>query len=304
MVRDSTRPAQQETTTPAPGRLGWRDWLALYRLRDWEHKINQLRLLCYVGLSYALSGAAWDGRFALLLATITVMLVFAGIWSDYWDFRLEGQRNALATLVRQEKLSAAQALAMALAPVPPLVIFMWLTLRAAIEPIAPLLLLGLLLLVTTYASPPLRFKARMPFGFFATPLGVTGAFLAVWGTVASWRPLAGWMAALVFLFQCYAECLHILDEASVPGETNKLPEGVARQWAPRLPLCSAVFSATLAAVWPMFAAGMLGGLLRYRTVRRVAPAQLHALRRRLWGPLLCLPEFGFYGLAGLLRWVP
>ncbi len=282
-------------------RATWWDWLAVYRLRNWEHKVNLSRFLLYVVLAWMMAGAPWGWRISGVLIAVTALLMYAGAWSDYWDFVLEGQRNALGMLVRGAALSQRQALGMVLLPLPAVIGLSVLAATLAVEPATGAILGALTVLVTVYASPPVRLKVRRPLGFFAAPLGAALTFVAAWGSVASWRPLTWWMACALFLFHCYAECLHVMDDASVPGETRKLPFRTARLWAGRLPLCSVVWTGALALRWPVFVVGIAGGLVRWLAVRSMDGQALHRQRVQIWSPLLFLPEFCVYGVIGALH---
>jgi len=277
--------------------------LAVYRLRDWKHKVNMVRALLYVVLAYAMAGALWAWPMGCALVMFLLFLMYGGVWNDYWDWSLEGQRNALGTLVHDGALSRRQSLWLTVLPLPVVIVLSVLTSTMAVEPAVGSIFVVLIVLVTVYASPPVRFKVRVPWGFFAAPTVTTLMFLAAWGVVSPWRRLTVAMALSLFLFHCYAECLHVLDDAAIPGETRKLPVAAARRWAEWLPVLSVAYTGVLAWTWPMFTAGVLGGLIRWRTVRSTGAdqVQLHRHRTRLWSPLLCLPEFCVYGVAGLLK---
>ncbi len=285
-----------------PCALSLVEWLQFYRLQDWEHKINLTRLLLYVVLGWAAAGTTNIQGLLRASAALAAVLMFAGAWSDYWDFRIEGQRNRLSTLVQGGRLPVRFALPLALAPLPAAAVFMWAGSRVAVEPAVGLLLVFLLGFLALYAAPPVRFKARVPFGFFAAPIGAAATVLIGWGMVAPWNAVTIPLAALVLLFHCYAECLHVLDDVIVPGETRKLSVQAAQGLVRWFPLGSAACAAIFSVRHPMFLLGVLCGFVRRRALSRLQTHdnRLHAARTNLFNPVFCLPEFLAYAIVGWL----
>ncbi len=276
-------------------------WLQFYRLTDWEHKVNLTRLLLYGVLGVCASGTLLPGPLALVLVFSTSLLMFAGAWSDYWDYKLEGQRNALAAMLSCGHLDPGHALFFVLAPLSAALISSLLLLRASAQPASGFLAISLIIFLTAYAAPPLRLKSRIPIGFLAAPLGASLMALIAWGATAVWRPAAGWLALLLFAFHCHAECLHVIDDDSVAGETRKLPPGVATAWGKWFPLGYAFLAGLIGVRSAVFFTGVIGGLIRYFAICRMLarPSTVHRTRTRLWSPIFCLPEFLVYGAAGL-----
>jgi len=275
--------------------------LCFFRAIDSGGKVSGLRPLGYTLLGYAFA-APMSASIALTnTLLITAVLLFFGAYGNFWDWRLQGERNATALVIRRCRFSAEHALALSCTP--------WLLIfavgipvvRAGLSSQAVLLLAVIAAIGIAYITPGLRLKVRRG-GFLWTPWVACLLFLQAYGVQG--KPLmVPWvlvLCALLWLFQFQAELLHLLDDRlHDPREPHRLSMPQLTRWLRRLPAIA--FWVSVAALWisPWFLNTACWSLWRLWSLRRASVERLTMIRRKLWHPVWSLQEFAVYGLLGI-----
>lgn len=252
-----------------------------------------------MALAYALAGQ-WRGwPMALNALAVCGLFMFANAFDDYWDFRLQREPNALSTQVAAGRLTPARALGLACAPlllVPPLLL-------AA----APLSLASgaihwriaaALAVCLAYSLPPVRLKDRLPWGFLTAPVLAPLLFTL---SVVVLRPMDAFLARfvwLLFLFQAYAEAIHVVDHAGHRPPPRKLSVPAAQRLMRWLPLASLASALVFALSHRAYLLTACASVFRWRTAHRLSMEQLSRHRRDLLSPLWSLVEFVAYAALG------
>jgi hypothetical protein len=276
--------------------LAPREWLELYRVLPWGHKVSNVRLLLYPLLAYVVAGPGDGGLRALNLAALLGLLMFQGATNDYWDYRTSGERNRLGVTLEHlcpPARSVRLWLVAPLAAVPPIIgVLGW---NQPWHPAIGLLLLGALVALA-YSTPPLRLKARRPWGMLAAPCLTTCMFLEALVLEAPLTAAPAAILLLLFLFQLHAEAIHSLANPSAHAE--KCTDETARRVALVLPVAYVVVALPLALWKPWFWLSVLCGLIRLAAVRRIPVSRLREQgHATLTSPVLCLYEFAAYALV-------
>jgi hypothetical protein len=277
--------------------LSVREWLELYRVLPWGHKVSNVRLLLYPLLAYAIAGPGdWTLR-ALNLAALQGLLMFQGAMNDYWDHRLCAERNRFGvtlSLLRPSRRRVAFWLTAPLGASLPIVAL--LAREHPAHPAIGLLLLGALLAVA-YSLPPLRLKARRGWAMLVAPCLTSCMFLEALVLEGPPRPVAAALLVLLFLFQLYAEAIHSVVNASAHQEKCTTENAWRLAWY--LPAAHALVGLVLAAGNPWFVLSAVAGIVRLVALRRTPFSRLREQGQSgLTSPVLCLYEFAAY--AGLL----
>jgi hypothetical protein len=283
--------------------LSAREWLELYRVAPWGHKVSNVRLLLYPLLAYGIAGPGdWTLR-VLNLAALQGLLMFQGALNDYWDHRVSGERNRFGlTLARLSPSPRRVAfwLAAPLAASLPIVALLGRDHKA--HAAIGLLLLGALLAVA-YSLPPLRLKARRGWAMLVAPWLTTCMFLEALVLEGPPRPATVALLALLFLFQLYAEAIHSVANAS--SHEEKCTTQTAWDLAQGLPAVHAAVGLMLAAGNPWFALSTVAGVVRLFALRRASVSRLRERGQSgLTSRVLCLYEFAAYAVLfafGVLR---
>lgn len=302
-IDQPTRPCYNDgvvVTTSGHVRLrtSVKEQLQFYRLLPWQQKVSNARLLLYALLGYAIAGQWHLPIIALNTLALLGLIMFQGALNDYWDFRCSGEQNVLGTQIQSSRLTQRQAIGWIVAP---LALTLPMFLMARTWPyswgVPALLMIGAALAVV-YSMPPARLKQRSWLGVLMAPLLTTLMFLEAVTVLKPATLFVDLLAVLLFLFQWYAELLHVL--ATATYHPPKWPHALAQQGLKTLPLVSGILAVGLALRYPIFWLSVFGAGMRYVAFRRCA---LRA--RAVWySPLLSVYEFAGYGLLGLARLVP
>ena len=279
-----------------------RECLVCYHAIPWEHKTAGTRGLLYVLLAYAMTGQwAWLPMLLNVVAALGV-LMFAGAFDDYWDYRLSRDNNFLALHIAAGCMSQPQALLWSCAPLA-------LTLPLlAVSPalglpfqVIGLVLAGAVALLVGYSMPPIRLKDRMPWGFFVCPVLASLLFLESWLLLTPLNLFAMLFAVLLFAFQCYAEAMHVIDNVLGERVITTIRFSTAVHLFRHLPLVSLVTALGFALVSPRYLITAGCSLIRWVAVRRLVVERIHAVRRQLWNPVWLLYEFVAYACVGIFH---
>lgn len=278
------------------------DFLAFYHVKPWEHKTSGLRGLLYVFLAYAMSGQwAW---LPMLLNTVAALgvLMFAAAFDDYWDSRVRAERNVLTLHVAAGSLSPGQALLLSCAPLLLTLPVLGLApmLGLPLQAIGLVLAAGVVLLVG-YSVPPIRLKEQAPWGFFVCPVLASLLFLESWRLLTPLTLFAMLFAIFLFIFQCYAEAMHVIDNVLCGRAIRTVSFTTAVSLFHRLPVISLVASLGFTLLSPLYLITAGCSAIRWLAVRRLDFGRLHRIRRQLWNPVWSLYEFVAYACAGIFR---
>lgn len=265
--------------------------LRLYRILGWRQKLPLVRLMGYLFLGYAFGLGQDFVRVPwrpLLLNTLAILglLMFSFASNDFYDYFLEGDENYLGCWMERKGLGRRRALFLSSLPLP--LVFLSLPYYPSF-----FLALGALLLFAAYSLPPLRLKGRRVGRVLISPLVALLLFFEGALLLGGWSPVVLQMGTLVFLFHCYMEGLHFLDDMEA-----KLPE---KNWVFRrvrlLPLLPLAVSLLFSFSNPLFLTTTVFSAFRMYTLR---PSGFHEQRARLLEPPVLAEEFLIYAGGSLL----
>lgn len=275
------------------------DVLQFYHLKAWRQKIGG-RPLLYVALAYALAGQWRWWPMVLNALAVCGLFMFANAFDDYWDFRLQREPNALSVHVAAGRLTPTSALLLTCAP---LLLVMPLPLAAAQLSLPSdtirWMIAATLAIVLGYSVPPVRLKDRLPWGFLTAPVLAPLLFTL---SVVVLRPMDAFLARfvwLLFLFQAYAEAIHVVDNAGSRPPPRKLSAAAARRLMQWLPLASLASALVFALSHRAYLLTACASVLRWRAARQFSAEQLSRHRRNLLSPLWSLFEFVAYAALGV-----
>lgn len=263
-----------------------RDLLYFYRLKTWRNKLSCLRFLGYPAIGFALSPTINPWKAGLDTLAIVGVSMFAYTINDYFDFKRLGEENFLSRWMKQgaseRKILGTTFLPLSLFP---LVILM--------NSLSFLTLLTILLLTSAYSAPPLRLKERRG-GALIPPLC---APLLMFQAHVSLSPSPSLevllLSPILFLFQSYMECLHILDVKPRPGRILTTLKAI--------PLGSIFLSAIFSLLNPIFLVTLTSSVIRAWGVRHVGPeTDFLKLRSNVLGKAVFGEELLGYVGVGLL----
>lgn len=255
--------------------------------------------MLHVLLAYAVAGhwAVWPMALNAI-ATLGVFM-FIAAFDDYWDYRTGTVNNFLTKQIDRDHFNPNQALFWVCAPLALTVpLFVAAHLIGVAGGIISLALGAAIALIVFYAVPPLRWKERFA-GSFVAPALVSIVFLESVSVVAPVGLFVVLLSALLFLFQWYAEMLHVIDIGLQGQPKRGLSLPVALKMLRGLPVLSCLVSASMAFVNPIFLVTTCGALTRWLAVRRLPVEVVPQARRNLLNPVWSLWEFAVYALVSL-----
>ncbi len=268
----------------------------LYRLRTWENKLQSIRPLGYVVFAYLLSVHNFSWISILNLFAVSLIILSAYIFNDYYDWNIRQDWNYLYKYLREHKISKLTLYLLLFTPIILSVVASFLVAWFLMD-----LWIGLLLLIggflgLSYSIPPLRLKDRR-FGPIIFPIASSLLFLESLSIYGAIPPIGIIFTILVFLFQSYLEALHLIADSLDPHEIIRLSPRVIGQIAPSLLVAYCLFCLfSYFYTHPVFILGVLSSMLRFRTVRGLTPHQILKQRRNIWSPLVFSEEFVAYGI--------
>lgn len=293
-------------TQPLPWRPPIRagDLVQFYRLRSCQTQVSGQRALLYTVLGYLMAPHAAP----LLLIVINTLLIailfmFFGAYNNYWDWRLRGEHNQTQAVICEQGYPPALVAMLLAAPWLVMALLIGLAHRLGLSAVSESSLGVLAILGFAYMTPGVRLKDR-PLSFFMAPLWACLLFLQAFtllGVHAIGSSLA-MLCGIIFLFQCYAELLHRLDDAicqHAPVDVQVVSR-LTRQLR-RVPLLALGGGLIAATFTPLFLNTVLWSLVRLWSLRRLPLERVGHVRMRIWCPAWSLYEFVVYGLASTLH---
>ncbi len=267
-----------------------KEYLYLYRVVNWRDKISGVRPVAYIFLGYLMAGRGNFNLFYIFLNTAAVLgvLIFVYLVNDYYDWKLHGEKNYLS-----EKTEKVYGWYFILPMIPAALLNFFIPARALV-----LFWTGFALILL-YSLPPLRLKERKVWGFLVPPAGVTLLFLQGYILLESPGINMLLFCAIIFLFQCYLEALHVLEDSFSRTEVRKIKETPrAMALFKMLPLVSLAVSAGFIFFNRIFIVTAVFSLVRVAALKGFTMDHVRKVRRNFLLPHLSLYEFGVYGSLG------
>ena len=274
-----------------------KDFLYFYRILNWENKISGVRPIGYTFFGYLMAGKFEFLPIIFNTSAIFGALTFCYSLNDYFDWKIQKERNFLAAKIQEGKISEKQALIYCFFPL------IFLLPIFLINPgISLLIYLIGFSLILFYSLPPIRFKQRKFWGFIVPPLGATAIFLQGYSALSFLNLDIILLAVIIFLFQSYLETFHVFEDSLVKEEIKKIahPKAIL-DLLKRLPLASLIVSLGFALLNPFFFINSFFSLIRFSAVRRFKIENIRKVRRNIFSLHWSLYEFGIYGILGLLH---
>lgn len=271
----------------------WAAGLRFYRVTTWGAKIGWWRAMGYVFLGFLLSERP-DLRTAVLdAAGIFAAFMFVFAIDDYFDWRLEDDRNFLRSAVESGQLGRREALLLCLLPLPAA-----LTLMASLPRDAFVLGLAFLAVAGLHSIPPVRFKRNQAAGFLSSPL--CAGILFLHGFSVGGEPGRGalLMAVLLAAFHAYMDLFHATGYLVQAGDATAARRLAFLKLSPAAPL---LLSLAFSLQDPLFLTSSVSWLVRAAALRRVGlSTDYRAVRQAVFSPVWFLAEFAAYAL--IARW--
>lgn len=268
-----------------------------YRLKNLNSKLSALRPLGHLFFGYLIAFHFELQPIMLNTTAVVGVLVSSYALNDFFDWKIQKERNFLSDLIASGKIR--KNFALLLSALPLLLSFLVFLTDSRVSIF--LFLVGAVLSIT-YSIPPFRFKERGVIGLVISPITMVilflqGYFLFGEGTLAVLI-----LALILLLFQSQLEFLHTLEDSTVEKEVRKINNQVALKWLKTLPLLS-IFVALIATFYyPLFFVSIVFSFLRFYSYKNFSLNEAAAARRNLLSLKLSLYEFGLYGFFATLGW--
>lgn len=274
-----------------------KEYLYFYRILNWENKISGIRPIGYTLLGFLVAGHF--NFLPLLFLSLAELgaLMFVYSLNDYFDWKIQKERNFLSSRIKEKKISEKQALFLSFLPAALLFFIVFVGKPLPIY----LFLIGVLLLFF-YSFPPLRFKDKRILGFLIPPLAIFIHFLRAYLVFEVINIDVILLAVLVLFFQGYLETLHVIGDSQIKEEIVKVKPEKALQLLKYFPLASVLLSIIFALFNSIFLISTIFSLVRLKALTKFKIKNIHQIRVNLFSPELSLYEFGIYGVLGLLGW--
>lgn len=276
-----------------------KEYLYFYRILNWENKISGIRPIGYTFFGYLMAGRL--DFFIIFLNSLVIFGVLSFWYSlnDYFDWKIQNEKNFLATKIKKNELNQRQALIYCFLP---LILSLLLFLIIKPDNLYPLFLFLVIFFLTTfYSAPPLRLKQKRFLGFLVPMVGAPILFLQGYVVLGPLTISILLLAIILLLFQGYLEMLHIIEDYQAVGEPKKLPLNRAIDFLRYFSLASFMLSSFFILINPFFAVSTIFSLVRFMSLKKFAVKYVHTIRRNLFSLSFSLYEFGIYGLFGILR---
>ncbi|MEK7188085.1 MAG: hypothetical protein AAB691_04540 [Patescibacteria group bacterium] len=275
-----------------------------YRILHWGEKISSLR-----PLGYTLFGYVFASHFSLLAMTLNLLLG-AGILTasyflnDYYDWKLQHERNFVSREPQVQKHMVwyfSFPLLISLAAGTILVSQSYVSLPS----LAPLLLAAVLSFL--YSFPPVRLKDRKGIHFFIFPVCVTLLFLASILMFGSFSKIIVAFSLIIFLYQCYLESLHQIQDIFEIHESRKLASPNQARRIAQILLGVYIGVALILSILinlPFFLISALFGGVRLLRLFQVRLVAIGRERRHIFSLLVSAEEYILYSfllLVGLIQ---
>lgn len=274
-----------------------KEFLYFYRIINWENKISGVRPIGYTFFGYLMAGTF--SFLPLFLNTLAIFgaLIFCYGLNDYFDWKLQKEKNFLSYKLKNKELAKKEALEYYFLPLAFLVPFFF------IASILSLIIFWIgFLLILFYSVKPIRFKKIKFLGFIFPPFAVSLLFLEGYSVLGVFNLNIYLLAILIFIFQCYLEAFHVLEDSKIKEETKKIKNiKNIEKIVKNLPLFSFALSISFSFINPVFLITSLFSMIRFFSLRRIdTKREINKIRRNVFLPQWSLYEFLIYGIFSLL----
>lgn len=275
-----------------------KELLYFYRILNWENKISGARPIGYLFLGYLIAG-----NFDFLLIFLNTFAIFGVLifcygMNDYFDWKIQKEKNFLSYKLKKKEITDKEALKYYFLPLAFCIPFFIIASKISLI----IFLMGFLFILF-YSVRPIRFKKIKFLGFIFPPLAVSLLFLEGYSILGIFNIDVYLLAILIFIFQCYLEAFHVLEDSKIKEETKKIKD-VKRieKIAKTLPFFSFILSIFFSLINPFFLITSFFSIIRFFSLRKVnIKKEINRIRRNIFLPQWSLYEFLFYGILGLLH---
>lgn len=278
-----------------------KELLYFYRILNWENKISAVRPLGYAFFGYLMAGELIFLPIFINSLAVFGLLIFGYALGDYYDFKKSEEGSFLSSKIIKGELSEKKAFIYCLAPLIFTIPFFFL---GKVFPVAKLTIIiffiGFLILAS-YSAPPFRIKERKLYGFFIIPLGTTLLFLGSFSLLGNFDLTTFFLIILLFIFQCYIETRHVLEDSLMKEEVKKMSQAKGIKLLKRLPLISLIFSLGFSFYNLAFLITSFFSLIRIIALRNFKIEDVWRIRKNLFLPHWSLYEFLIYGALGIFH---
>lgn len=278
--------------------LRTKDFLYFYRILNWKNKISGIRPIGYTIFGYLMAGNFYFFPIFLNAIAVFLVLIFCYGINDYFDWKFQKEENFLSFKLKHKKIKETEALIYYFLP-----LFFLIPILYFIPKHSLIIFLIGFFLIFLYSAPPLRFKKIKFFGFILPPLAVSLLFLEGYSILGFFYRDIFLLTFLIFLFQCYLEAFHVLDDFYNEKETKKIKklkfiEGIIKI----TPIFSAVFSLLFIFFNPFFLISFIASLIRFFSIKeKNLSNEIFRIRRKIFSFEWFLYEFLIYGILGILK---
>jgi hypothetical protein len=255
-------------------------------------KVGSARLLFYPLAGFCLNRSFQPWLFAADLALVFSGILFATALNDYYDHKLENERNALGESLGDDASASAAKLKLLIA-VPLILPFsilypLW---KLGAPPASIAALFASLALGILYCAPPFRWKGKKLLGILAPPLGLYLIFLQAAILSGPLDALGIAYAILLLAFAWHLEFLHLADDATKKNEIPRMSAEKAMRAAAAVSAGAAVAGAALTALSPLFAIPAFFWCVRRFAVKRAKENGVGKPRLSPFSRIYCVEEF-------------
>jgi hypothetical protein len=280
--------------------MNLKETLYFYRILNWNEKISGSRPIGYTFLGYMMAG---ELKILPIIFNLFVILGVLSFWysiNDYFDFKIQKEKNFLATKIKSGELSERKAILFCLLPLLLMVFLLFIIKKHNYQSLYYLLII--FILTTFYSIPPVRIKKRKFLSFLIPPVGASLLFLQGYTILREPTLSIILLSIILFMFQLFLEALHIMEDFTKEKEIKKIknPDNIIA-FIRKLPLLSILISLFFSFINLWFLTTTLFSFLRYIYVRKVTFVNIHNIRTNLLSPIWSLYEFMVYGILGVLN---
>jgi len=277
-----------------------KELLYFYRLRNWENKICGLRVICYAIFGYMMAG-----QFDFLLILVNTLAIFGVMMcyyplADYFDYKVEKERNFLASKIEKSELSVKELPFYILLPLLLIFPLVFINRLFSLNPVPIILLFLGFALLFIYSFPQTRLKERKITGIVVAPLGAALLFLQAYSLLGDLNLNILLLFILVLVYHYYLEMLHIIDDYFIKSKTGEVKIEKSLKLLEKIPLVSLIISLLFSFFNLIFLITVPFSLIRMRAVNKIKIENIHKMRSNIFSPLLSIYEFGIYGILGVL----
>lgn len=250
-------------------------------------KVGSARLAFYPLAGFCLNARFEPWLFAADLAVVLPGVLFATALNDYYDYKLEGEGNALGrALERGAKLKTLFAVPLLL---PFAALYPLWTLGA--PPVSIAALFACLALAVLYCAPPFRWKKKGLLGVLAPPLGLYLTFIQAALLTGPLDEVGAAYAFVVLLFSFYLEFVHLADDASRENEVRRMEFDAAKRRAVAVSAAAVLACAMFTAISLVFAVSAVFWYLRFSAARGLDGASLPEKRSSPFSSIYRIEDF-------------